>query len=204
MNKYDELEKAFLLQYPQGFQSEEMIQMGKKHKLGQLNELVQEAFSKENFESPEIIIEASKKLINKSTLVSRFEKPDFKRFIDNHAHMDYVKALYNLYYGNQKEGFENLVAILHPFKLAKWPVISAFLSYMDLDKEVFIKPTTAKKIVSYFEWQEVHYQSMPTYEFYLYFKDKINALKEDAHPSLQVYNPAFCGFLMLAIDNLYS
>ncbi|MBN2795906.1 MAG: hypothetical protein JXR88_10910 [Clostridia bacterium] len=202
MTKFEVLENYFLSRYPFGFDSEDMIQTKKKHGIDKIHDFCKDAFSKEAFIVPEEILESAGKLISKATLVSRFEKPDFKRFIENNGHMDFVKGLYELYYGNQRDGFEKLVQILQPFNLAKWPVITAFLAYYDPMVEVFIKPTTTKKIIQYMAWDTLKYLALPNYEFYQSYKNKINELKENANPVLKVNNPAFCGFMMIAIDSL--
>lgn len=202
MTKFEVLENYFLTRYPLGFDSEDMIQTKKKHGIEKIQDFCIASFSKEAFEYPEEILENAGKLISRATLVSRFEKPDFKRFVENNCHMDFVNSLYELYHGNEKNGFEKLVQVLHPYNLAKWPVITAFLAYYNPMVEVFIKPTTAKKIINYMEWHELHYQALPDYEFYVGFKDRINVLKQNANPVLQVNNPAFCGFMMIAIDGI--
>ena len=65
--------------------------------------------------------------------------------------------------------------------------------------EVFVKPTTAKGIIEFFELKGIKYSARPTFEFYQAYREKIMEMKQAVHESLRVDNAAFCGFLMIAM-----
>lgn len=199
-----DLQLIFLEEYPNGFDTEEMKIIAKKHNVDGIADFVSKGFIKENFEDTALIIDLLRKLMNKSTLVSRFEKAPFKSFIndlDMKKSQDIKQALYEIYHGDEKKGFESMIGILQVYKLAKWPIISLLFAYRDPQVEVFVKPTTAKNILKTLE-SDLVYNSHPTYEFYKAYRTYINDLKEDVNKSLAPNNPAFTGFLMLAIGML--
>ena len=57
--------------------------------------------------------------------------------------------IYELLYGNQKDGFEGLVEFLTQYKLAKWTIISIVPYCINRQSQYFIKPTTTKSIIKY-------------------------------------------------------
>jgi hypothetical protein len=67
---------------------------------------------------------------------------------------------------------------------------------------VFIKPTTAKGIIAYFELENLIYESQPTWEFYQAYRTEINRMKEQVDCSLAPNNAAFSGFLMMSLPAL--
>jgi hypothetical protein len=68
--------------------------------------------------------------------------------------------------------------------------------------EVLVKPTTAKGVIEYFELEGLKYSSHPTFEFYRAYREQINQIKKEVDASLQFDNAAFCGFLMMSLENL--
>ena len=83
MEKIKTLELKFLRDYPLGFESEEMIEIGKKHNIEKLSSFANEGLVKMAFKNEDSIIDAFKKLVSRSSMVSRFEKPAFKKYIIN-------------------------------------------------------------------------------------------------------------------------
>lgn len=196
-----ELEMKFLSIYPEGFDSDGLIDLQKKHNVEGIHAYVKESFTQEAFDQAETILEYYRKLMNKSTLVSRFEKAPFKDFItnvDEDIKIKISKALYEVYFGDEGLGFNQMIEILRPYKLAKWPVISMIFAYKDPQFEVFIKPTTTKAIIKSFN-SDLVYKPRPSYEFYRAYRDFINDLKSNVSKSVAPNNPAFTGFLMLAL-----
>src|SRR5574343_152495 len=61
----------------------------------------------------------------------------------------FADALFAMLHGDQAAGFEDLVRLLARGKLAKWPIITALLLYYRPRDEVFIKPTTVKRVSAY-------------------------------------------------------
>ena len=67
------------------------------------------------------------KIIQKSVLVSLFDKLKFRDMLESLT--SYEKdmlsiELYELLHGNKKDGFEGLVGYLSQYNLAKWTIIS--------------------------------------------------------------------------------
>lgn len=202
LNKLEHLETEFLKEYPQGFDSPDLIAIGKKHKMGKMKEFVDENFSKDKFEDTDIVFESFVKLIGKSSLVSVFEKTKFRneaKVMTADEKSALTEGIYEFIYGDQETGFNQQVAVLQKYKMAKWPILTVLGQYMHPDYEVLIKPTTVKGILSYFEVDEFKYTSKANYEFYDQYRQLVNKIKEQASEHLQISNAAFCGFLMMSI-----
>lgn len=203
MSKLKVLEEQFYDHYPNGFDCEEMKSIEKKHKLDKFLEQTHERFSVEAFESTDII-ESFYKLINASTLVSRFEKPPFKNFISiiSDAEREILKdGLFEFLHGNEEKGFNILVEVMSAHKVAKWPILTVLRAYYYPQDDIFIKPTTVKKILRYFDVKDIHYTPRPNYQFYAAYRVFLNDLKKEASKGVKPNNPAFSGFLMMMIED---
>lgn len=200
MNKMKALEEKFFFIHPEGFDGEEMKSIEKKHKLDKLSTMAREMFSKEAFDHQDII-ENYRKIVNASTLVSRFEKPAFKDFINSLTPEEKEALKHGLYenlHGDEEKGFAELVNIMTPYKTAKWPILTILRAYYHLDDDIFIKPTTVKMILKYFE-ADFKYTSKPNYEFYNKYRAFLLDIKSTASQAVKPNNPAFSGFLMMTI-----
>ncbi|MFP4547383.1 MAG: hypothetical protein ACLFQM_04575 [Fidelibacterota bacterium] len=198
--KLKEAEAQFFAKYPDGWNSPELMAIGKKHKMGKIVAFTQENFAKEKFENPDTIVENMAKLISKSTMVSLFEKPKFRDFTKSMAVEQkdgLAHGLYEFLHGNQAIGFEMIVEILADVKLAKWTLVTVYGAYFDPEVEVFVKPTTTKNVLKHFEIDDIVYQPRPTYDFYKRYRDYINEMKNKADDRLYTSNAAFLGFLMM-------
>lgn len=193
-------EKRFLKEYPGGFDHPDMVALGKKHKMPQLEALATESFAKACFGDPKLVASNMVKLVSRSTLVSMFEKPKFKSAITPRTGGPMVDALHELLHGKPKVGFEALVDALQQRKLAKWPLATVFQYYYRPRTEVFIKPTTAKLIIDKLEL-DLTYHSTPTWEFYRNFRKEIKTARGTVSKTLAPDNAAFCGFLMMALGD---
>ncbi|HPW40124.1 MAG TPA: hypothetical protein PLW98_01255 [Bacillota bacterium] len=91
--------------------------------------------------------------------------------------------------------------MLNEYKLAKWTLLTACPVYYRPGVEVFIKPTTVKGVIEYFELEGLKYSPKPTFEFYKAYRKRINQIKKEVDASLQVDNGAFCGFLMMSLES---
>jgi len=91
--------------------------------------------------------------------------------------------------------------LLSEYRLAKWPLITVCPIYYRPSVEVFIKPTTVKGVIGYFELEGLKYSPNPTYGFYKAYREQINLMKKELDISLQFDNAAFCGFLMMSLEN---
>jgi len=200
----DVLRKAqasFLANYPGGFNNPEMIAMGKKHKMEQLERQARESFAKKCFDNPGCIAEQAAKLVSRSSMVSMFEKPrfsDFAQSLNSKERHQFSDALYSLVHGKQEQGFDGMLEVLGKQKLAKWTLVSVLPAYYNPQKEVFVKPTTAKLIIDRLEL-DLAYKATPSWAFYKGYRKAINELKKSVDESLAPNNPAFCGFLMMSL-----
>ena len=203
IEKLKDAEEEFLFHYPDGFEDEKFFPTMKKFNPLKLEEFTKESFKKENFSNPNLVVEAFFKIIQKSALVSLFDKLKFRDMLVTLT--SYEKdmlsiELYELIHGNMKNGFEGLVEFLQQYKLAKWTIISVVLYYNNRQKEYFIKPTTTKNVIKYFEIKDIVYKPTPSFEFYDSYKKVLNEMKKNVHKSLSPDNAAFTGFLRIAIQ----
>ena len=204
LEKLKDIEEEFLFHYPNGFEDEKFFPTMKKFDPSKLEEFAKENFKKENFSNLNLVVDAFFKIIQKSVLVSVFDKLKFRDLFANMT--SYEKdmlsiELYELLHGDKKEGFKGLVEFLDQYKLAKWTVISVVLYYFDRQKEYFIKPTTTKNVIKYFEIKDLVYTSKPNYEFYDSYKKILNEMKKNVHNSLSKDNAGFTGFLRIGMQD---
>ncbi|MFA5216677.1 MAG: hypothetical protein WC407_11750, partial [Sulfuricurvum sp.] len=100
---------------------------------------------------------------------------------------------------NQEKGFRILVDVLSIYKLAKWSIVTLIPYYYARDKEFFIKPTTTKDIIKFFEINGLEYKPKPTYEFYMRYTQILKEMKLQMNPMIGQNNAGFTGFLMMAM-----
>ena len=203
IKKLKAAEENFLGRYPGGLGDPEIEAIAKKHKMEKMTELTREYFAKKNFEDPYLIVENFAKMITKSSMVSVFEKVKFRNAFPDFDPGDRVvlaQGLKDLFHGNQKKGFGNVVSVLQKYDLAKWPIVTSVLTYFEPEKEVFIKPTTAKGVIEYFEIEGIKYSPKPTWEFYEKYRTVINEMKKLTGGKITGNNAGFCGFLMMSLN----
>ena len=200
LNNLKMAEAAFLLRYPGGFGHPEMVAIGKKHPIAKMTAFAQEAFADDQFAYPDKIVSAMSTGISRSSMVSLFEKPKFRDFAQSLPATDQEALAYAFYeqlHGDQAIGFEALVNILKPIKLAKWTLLTILPLYYRPTEEVFVKPTTTKGIIKTLEL-DMHYKPLPSWDFYNEYRRLINTFKTEVDPSLSPNNAAFSGFLMMS------
>ncbi|MBT8139404.1 MAG: hypothetical protein KJP25_06535 [Gammaproteobacteria bacterium] len=205
VKKLKTAEAIFMAQYPQGFESAEMANVSKRHNMSKLVEFAQSSFTKRKFNDAAQICESMVKLIGRSSMVSMFEKPKFRDFVkclDSNEQHFLANAMKRLLHGKQETGFEALVELLATQKLAKWSLVSAVPAYFAPDVEVFVKPTTAKGVVAHFELDALVYRPRPYWAFYQGYRSWINEAKKKVDHRLSPSNPAFTGFLMMAMKQM--
>lgn len=203
--KLKEAERRFFALYPGGFSNPGMLEIVKKHKVEKMKKMAQDSFALQQFGSPANIAESMVKVVSQSSLVSIFEKPKFRdgvRSMSDSEKEHLSQGLKEFLHGDQSVGFGMLTGLLEEYKIAKWPLLTVCPIYYRPGSEVFIKPTTAKGIIEYFELTGLKYNSHPTFEFYRAYREQILRMKQEADESLQVDNAAFCGFLMMSIGAL--
>ena len=204
LEKLKDMEEEFLTFYPTGFEDAKFFPTMKKFNPSKLEEFTKESFTKENFTNPNLIIESFFKIIQKSALVSLFDKLKFRdMFVTLTSYEKDMLSieLYELLYGNRRNGFDGLVEFLSQYSLAKWTIISVLLYYNDRQKEYFIKPTTTKNVIKYFEIKDLVYKPTPSFEFYDSYKKILNEMKKNVDKSLHPDNAAFTGFLRIAMED---
>ena len=197
------VEMQFMSEFPGGFDNPVLVKEGKKHQVGRRQQQASEWFSESAFASPQVVAEHMAKIVTQSSLVSRFEKPAFKRLIENMTWSDreqYAFSLFDMLHGDQEQGFDTMVSLLKPHKLAKWPVITVIPYYFAPNREVFVKPTTIKKIIVQYELNDLEYRPLPDYGFYEGLKGHIDRMKSQVDPSLVGDNAAFTWFLSRSVQ----
>jgi hypothetical protein len=102
-------------------------------------------------------------------------------------------------YGNEQTGFEMMLDLLKSEKLAKWTLMTVCQTYFHPQRDVFIKPTTVKGVIQFFEIENLHYQPTPSWAFYEAYRSAFLEMKSRVHPSLSPTNPAFSGFLWMTV-----
>ncbi len=143
------------------------------------------------------------KVVSRSSMVSVFEKPKFRDYGNSlpiHEKEQLASGLKMVLHGKEQKGFELMLALLGLGKLAKWPLMTINQTYFRPHHEAFVKPTTAKGIIDYFELEDLQYKPAPTWDFYEKFRAVINDMKSKVDPSLSLYNAAFSGFLMMTLE----
>lgn len=204
LEKLKELELEFLYRYPKGFEDAHFFPTMKKFKPEKLEEFAKVNLKKENFSNPNLVVEGFFKTIQKSVLVSLFDKLKLKDVIEslNSYEKDILSIeIYELMYGDKKEGFEGLVEFLSEYKLAKWTIISVVPYCINRQTEYFIKPTTTKNIIEYFELKDLIYKPKPSFEFYENYTKVLDEMKSNIDKTLTFDNVAFTGFLKVGIEN---
>ena len=159
------------------------------------------------FVRPANIIENMATLISRSSMISMFEKPKFKSFINGLStsqRKELVNGLNQQLYGNQHQGFEAVLEQLKNAKLAKWSLITGIPVYFHPHTDYFVKPTTTKNIIEFFELKQVKYSPTPSWEFYANYRAILDEMKAKVDPSLAPNNAAFTGMLMMALASHLS
>ena len=201
--KLKDAEASFLQRYPGGFSDPEMEAVKKKHNVDSLVQFTQQNLTRANFSRPEFITETLVKIVSRSSMVSRFEKPKFRDFVkalNSHERQALSDAFEKRLYGRQKrQGFEEVLGMLAHHRLAKWAVISVVPFYFSPNKEAFVKPTTAKGIIRYLEVPELEYKPTPSWEFYRGYVRLLDDIRKDLVPTLSPNYAALTGFLMMSI-----
>ena len=201
-DKLHEAEANFLRRYPGGFADPAMQAVRKKHNVDRLIAFTQENLARANCGRPDFVAETLVTIISRSSMVSRFEKPPFRAFIDSLDSNEKAALAYGIeqrLHGRKQRGFEDILGLLLHHKLAKWAVISAVPFYFAPRREAFVKPTTAKGIVRFLEVKDLQYKPTPSWAFYKGYRDLIAAVKKEVSPTLSPNNAALTGFLMMSI-----
>lgn len=209
LSKLKQAEEAFLQRYPGGFDNPEITAIRKKrHNVDKMIALAREDFSEVNFTFPDQIIQNMAKVVSSSSVISLFEKPRFKDFVYGLSAKDrslLASGLKEVLHGDEQAGFETVFDMLKSRKLAKWSLMTILQAYFHPQRDVFVKPTTAKGIIEYFELKNLQYRPTPSWSFYDEYRSMIHKMKLQLDPSLSPSNLAFSWFLLLSSHgNVYG
>ena len=195
-------EEAFLDRYPGGFDNPEIISIRtRKHNVDRMIAFTQESFAKRNFKLPDLLIQSMVKIVSRSSVIARFEKPKFRDFTDTLFPEERIvlsHGLQELLHGNEQVGFETILDLLKSRKLAKWSLMTICQTYFHPQRDVLVKPTTVKGIIQYFELRDLPYKPAPSWNFYDAYRSTIHEMKTKVDQSLSPSNVAFSWFLLLS------
>lgn len=197
------IEEHFFETYPKGFEDEGLAQIVKRHNVAKLTGFAHEAFAKEKFTNSQQIVEDMTKIISRSSLISLFEKPKFRDAVKamSTERKDMLSiGLEEMLHGSFKNGFNIMLEIFTEEKLAKWSLISVIPYYYAPKKHLFIKPTTTKDVLKYFDIEEIVYKPRPSYEFYAKYKKILAQFKKEVNNKISNDNAKFTGFLMMGME----
>lgn len=202
LQKLKEAEASFFTFYPNGFEDEALLPIIKRHNTAGIGKSVKELFALECFSRTEEICESFAKIVSKSSLISLFEKPKVRDMVKQMS-MEQQDMLaigfFELLHANKEKGFGILVDVLSTYKLAKWSIVTLIPYYYARDKSFFIKPTTTKDIIKFFEIGGITYKPRPTYEFYEKYTKILEEMKSQVSPLIGEDNAGFTGFLMMVM-----
>ena len=203
LSKLKHAEEAFLERYPGGFDNPEIIAIRKKkHNVDKMIEFARKSFSKNNFKLLDSVILSMGKVVSRSSIISVYEKTRFKDFADTLFPEErelLTSGLKELLHGREQIGFETILGLLKSRKLAKWPLMTVYQTYFHPQREVFVKPTTVKGIIEYFELKHLQYKPTPSWAFYDAYRSSFHEIKSRVDVSLSPSNVAFSWFLLLSI-----
>jgi hypothetical protein len=207
LHKLKQAEAAFLHRYPGGFDNPELIALrNKKHKPDQMIALARGSFSRGNFTLPSLIVQNMEKVMSRSSIVSVFEKMSFRdlvRTLSPHEKEWLSSGLEELLHGAEQTGFEMILDLLKSHRLAKWTLMTVCQTYFHPQRDVFIKPTTVKGVIGYFELEHLQYKPTPSWAFYEAYRSIFHAMKSKVDKSLSPTNPAFSGFLFMSVHRRF-
>lgn len=200
IDKLKQAEANFMQRFPGGFDDPGMAYIKKKHDVDKLVTFAGENLTRSAFNQPQNLADTILKIVSRSSMVSRFEKPRFRDFINSlntYEKQALADAMEKRLYGrNKRRGFEELLGMLAHHKLAKWSVISVVPFYFAPKKEAFVKPTTAKGILAYLEVEGLEYKPTPSWAFYQGYQKLLADIKKQVSPTLSPNYAALSGFLM--------
>ena len=203
IDKLKQAEASFLQRFPEGFDDPGMEKIKKKHNVDKISEFAQQNLTRTNFNRPEFVIDTIHKIVSRSSMVSRFEKPKFKDFVkslNSHEKEALASAYEKRLFGRAKrEGFEEILGFYSHHGLAKWSLISVVPFYFSPIKEAFVKPTTAKGMLAFLEITDTVYKPTPSWEFYKAYQRLLAEIKKHVSPTLSPNNAALSGFMMSSI-----
>ena len=203
LRRVREAEAAFLERFPGGFADPGMEPIRKRHNVDRLTAYAKENMNAVTLGQPDRFADALVHIVTRASMVSRFEKAPFRDCIaslDSKEKAALAGAFEKRLVGrNRKQGFEEIVGFLARYKLARWSLVSALPFYLAPTRDVFVKPTTAKKIVAELEVEGLVYRPRPDWSFYDGFRRVIRDVGRELDPSLTRNNAAITGLLVFSL-----
>ncbi len=203
LEKLKQAELEFLARYPGGFGDPALAPIRKKHNVDQLTAFARANLGPGACNQPQHVADTLVRIIGRSSMVSRFEKPRFRDFIgslNGHEKQHLALAVDKRLHGRSKrDGFDEIVGMLAHYKIAKWSIVSVVPFYFAPKREAFVKPTTAKGILAYLEIEDLQYRPLPSWEFYSGYRRLLQRIKREVDPSLAPNYAALTGFMMSAM-----
>jgi hypothetical protein len=194
---------AFLMTYPQGFDTPELAERTKHHDMTRRVAFAREAFSPGALEDTETAAENFIKLVARSSMVSMFEKPRLREAVHSMTYgerEDLMGLIRELLHGNEAMGFNGLAGMLAMRQAAKWPVVTALRCYYYPDTDLIIKPTTVKNVIAQFELPDLTYTPHPNFAFYERYRATLQDMRAQTAAPMNGYALAgYSGFLMMAM-----
>lgn len=201
IHRLKEAEAAFLARFPGGFGDPGLEKVRKSHNVERLAEFARANVTETALSRPRAFVDTLLTIISRSSMVSRFEKPPFREFVNALSAKDRVRlaeAFRARLFGKRKgEGFAEIVDLLAHYKLARWSLVSAVPFYLAPSREAFVKPSTARRIVAFLDVDEnLRYHPRPDWRFYCGYRKLVLDIKRQVDSSLTPNNAATTGFLM--------
>src|SRR5574344_430366 len=206
IEKLKECEERFFEYYKDGFEDEKLAKTVKLFNTQKFHTLTKNSFALENFSNIEQIAQDFFTILLKSPLISFYEGDLLKNALKNLT--SYEKDMLSIYLkdilyakneDNKKDSFDELVELLASKNLAKWHIITLIPYYFSPNKNYFLKPSTTRNIIKYFELKDIKYNSKPSFEFYKNYTNNLLKMKNSVNPKLIDDNGRFTGFLRLAM-----
>lgn len=198
-----EAEAAFLARFPGGFADPGLERIRKSHNVDRLADFARANLTEAALSRPQEFSDTLLKIVSRSSMVSRFEKPPFRQFLDaldSNGKRRLAEAFRKRLFGRrQREGFEEIVDLFSRYKLARWSLVSAVPFYFAPSKEAFVKPSTARRIVAFLDMEDLLYRPRPDWAFYVGYRKLILDIKRLVDSSLTPNNAATTGFLMASM-----
>jgi len=202
LGKLRQAEAVFLHRYPGGFDNPEIVSIRtKKHNVDKMIAFAQESFSERNFQLPDQVVQNMVKVVSRSSIISVFEKPRFRDFANGLPSVRMrllAGGLEELLHRREPAGFETILDLLKSRNLAKWSLMTVCQTYYHPQRDVFVKPTTVKGIIEYFELKHLQYKPTSSWDFYDRYRSTFHEMKSKVDESLAPSNVAFSWFLLLS------
>lgn len=203
IEKLKECEYRFYDYYKDGFNDEKLVKTVKLFNTIKFNEMAKKSFAIENFSNIEIVTEGFFTILLKSPLVSFYEGDTLRKALKSFTNFE--KEMLSIYlqdilYGNLKNSFDDFIELMATKNLAKWHIITLIPYYFLPNENYFLKPTTTKNIIKYFELENLKYSSKPTFKFYKEYIKMLEKMKKVVKKELVDDNAKFTGFLRMTME----